>query len=263
MRSGCPSKCRLESDLVGIAPEWDFHTQLAVTVSFFQGVCGRLSDGPPKHAHSPISRTSECVSLSGKGAFAEVVAAVTLSQGRWARIIWVDAVSSRSPRERGAGGQSEKETKAGSGAKGFQAPLETGEGKEVVLPKASRRNAAQWGQPSPPEWQVRNFVSSEPSYGNLLQKSQETETVSKHFWWSIPISKNKKTADTAQVYHVHYKANKNRNEKGQDKEDRRDISKCIFKFRCINSTKALLVIIAIICIKIDNTVKDWICFITF
>lgn len=68
--------------------------------------------------------------------------------------------------------------------------------------------------------------------------------------------KTKKTADTAQVYRVHYKANKNRNEKGQDKEDRRDISKCIFKFRCINSTKALLVIIAIICIKIDNTVKD-------
>lgn len=75
-----PSKCRLESDLVGIAPEWDFHTKLAVTVSFFQGVCGRLSDGP--NMHSPISRTSECVSLSGKGAFTEVVAAVTLSQGR-------------------------------------------------------------------------------------------------------------------------------------------------------------------------------------
>lgn len=74
------------------------------SVSFFQGLCGRLSDGPPKHVHSPIPRTSEYVSLSGKGAFAEVGASITLSQGRWARIIWADTVSSQGPCERGAGG---------------------------------------------------------------------------------------------------------------------------------------------------------------
>lgn len=143
MRSGCPSKCRLESDLVGMAPEWGFHTQLAITVSFFQGHCGRLSDGPPKHVHIPISRTSKYVSLSGKGAFTEVVASVTLKWGRWARIIWSDTVSSQSPRERGAGGsESQKETKAGSGAKGLQAPLETGKGKEAVLPGSLQKKCS-------------------------------------------------------------------------------------------------------------------------
>jgi len=40
----------------------------------------------------------------------------------------------------GQEGQSEKETKAGSGAKGFQAPLETGKGKEAVLPRSLQEN---------------------------------------------------------------------------------------------------------------------------
>ena len=51
------------------------------SVSVFQGLCGRLSDGPPKHVHSPIPRTSGYVSLSGQGAFAEVDASITLSRG--------------------------------------------------------------------------------------------------------------------------------------------------------------------------------------
>ena len=139
MRSGCPSKCRLESDLGGMAPGWGFHTQLAITVSFFQGHCGRLSDGPPKHVHIPISRTSKYVSLSGKGAFTEVVASITLRWGRWARIIWADTVSSQSPCERGAGGS---ETKAGPGAEGLQAPLETGKGKEAALPGSLRKKGS-------------------------------------------------------------------------------------------------------------------------
>ena len=106
------------------------------SVSFFQGLCGRLSDGPPKHVHSPIPRTSGYVSLSGKGAFAEVGASITLSRGdepgSFGRTQRHHKVLVKERQE----GQSEKQTEAGSGAKGFQAPLETGKGKEAVLPRS-------------------------------------------------------------------------------------------------------------------------------
>lgn len=99
-------------------------------------------------------------------------------------------MSSQSPRERGAGVRLRRRQKAGSGSWWFQAPLETGECKGGGSPQSLQKKRSPV-RSALSRMTSQELVLSEPSYGNLLQKSQKTETVSKHFWWSIPISKTK------------------------------------------------------------------------